>query len=64
MVTLGDFITSRLNEDLIFVSDDKDYFSEIDNTSLIVFRKEWEKFRKILKIILQINIKFLKTNIK
>lgn len=37
---------TELNEDLIFVSDDKDYFSEIDNTKFNKYlEKEWESLK-------------------
>ncbi len=37
---------TELNEDLIFVSDDKDYFSEIDNTKFNKYlEKEWESVK-------------------
>ncbi len=37
---------TELNEDLIFISDDKDYFSEIDNTKFNKYlEKEWESLK-------------------
>jgi predicted nucleic acid-binding protein len=42
---------NSIDEDLIFISDDKDYFSEIDNTKFNRYlEKEWEN-RKSSKII-------------